>query len=141
MAILNPTLACADPLRLADDLDALARGGAGMLHVDVMDGHYVPNLCLNFDQAAAIKKYCPNLPMDVHLMVSEPFAWLEKLRALRGMCRAAGVSPLLQVDGGIDLASGTAAACVQAGADVLVAGSAVFGAADAAAAVAGLLAL
>ena len=111
MAILNPTLACADPLRLADDLDALARGGAGMLHVDVMDGHYVPNLCLNFDQAAAIKKYCPTLPMDVHLMVSEPFAWLEKLRALApeyasfhldatpfavrliGQLRAAGIKP------------------------------------------------
>ncbi len=82
MAILNPTLACADPLHLARDLDALERGGAGMLHVDVMDGHYVPNLCLNFDQAMAIRRAKPDLPMDLHLMVTDPFAWLDKLRAV-----------------------------------------------------------
>lgn len=79
MATLDPTLACADPLHLADDLDALVRGGAGMLHIDVMDGHYVPNLCLSFDQAAAIHRHCPQLPMDVHLMTASPFAWLDKL--------------------------------------------------------------
>ena len=82
MAILNPTLACADPLHLARDLDDLERGGAGMLHVDVMDGHYVPNLCLNFDQAMAIRRAKPDLPMDLHLMVTDPFAWLDKLRAV-----------------------------------------------------------
>ena len=82
MAILNPTLACADPLRLAEDVDALVRGGAEMLHIDIMDGHYVPNLCLSFDQAAAIRRYCPQLPMDLHLMVENPFAWLEQLAEL-----------------------------------------------------------
>lgn len=83
MAILNPTLACADPLHLADELDALVRGGAKMLHIDIMDGHYVPNLCLSFDQAAAIRRYCPQLPLDLHLMVEEPFSWLERLAELR----------------------------------------------------------
>ena len=82
MAILNPTLAFADPLRLAEDVDALVRGGAEMLHIDIMDGHYVPNLCLSFDQAAAIRRYCPQLPMDLHLMVENPFAWLEQLAEL-----------------------------------------------------------
>ena len=83
MAILNPTLACADPLHLARDLDALERGGAGLLHVDVMDGHYVPNLCLSFDQAAAIRRAKPGLPMDIHLMVTDPFAWLDKLAQVK----------------------------------------------------------
>lgn len=82
MAILNPTMACADPLHLADNVDALVRGGAEMLHIDIMDGHYVPNLCLSFDQAAAIHRYCPRLPLDLHLMVDDPFAWLEQLEEL-----------------------------------------------------------
>lgn len=83
MTILNPTLACADPLHLARDIDAAAAGGAGMLHVDVMDGHYVPNFCLSLDQAAAIRAYRPDLPVDVHLMVTDPFAWLEPLAKIR----------------------------------------------------------
>ena len=81
--ILTPTLACADPLHLADDLDQLMAGGAGMWHIDVMDGHYVPNLCLNFDQAAAVKRYAPHIPLDVHLMVDRPFEWLPQLERLK----------------------------------------------------------
>lgn len=81
--ILTPTLACADPMHLADDLDQLIAGGAGMWHIDVMDGHYVPNLCLNFDQAAAVKRYAPEIPLDVHLMVDRPFDWLPRLEALK----------------------------------------------------------
>ena len=66
---------------------------------------------------------------------------LDKLSALAQEKRRRGLPFLLEVDGGVDEASGTAAACVNAGAEVLVAGSAVFRAADPAAAVAGLLRL
>lgn len=66
---------------------------------------------------------------------------LDKLSALAREKRRRGLPFLLEVDGGVDEASGTAAACVNAGAEVLVAGSAVFRAADPAAAVAGLLRL
>ena len=83
MAILSPTLACADPLHLARDIDAVLAGGAGMLHIDVMDGHYVPNTCLSVDQARAIKAAYPGVPMDVHLMVTNPEAYVEKLAAFR----------------------------------------------------------
>lgn len=80
---LSPTLACADCLRLASDLDALTMGGADRWHIDIMDGQYVPNLCLSFDQAAAIKRYAPQVPMDVHLMVAHPFGWLDALARLK----------------------------------------------------------
>ena len=66
---------------------------------------------------------------------------LDKLSALAQEKRRRGLPFLLEVDGGVDEASGTAAACVNAGAEVLVAGSAVFRAADPTAAVAGLLRL
>lgn len=78
--ILNPTLACADPLALGRDIDALLSGGAGMLHVDLMDGHYVPNLCMNLDQLRAIRKHA-GVPVDVHLMVTDPFAYVDRLAA------------------------------------------------------------
>ncbi len=83
MAILNPTLACADILHLSSDIQELLAGGAKMLHIDIMDGHYVPNICLSFDQARSIKEAFPGIPMDLHLMVSEPFGWLEQLEQLR----------------------------------------------------------
>lgn len=81
MAILAPTLACADPLHLADEMQAMERGGAQMWHVDIMDGHYVPNLCFSFDQAVAIR-HCSRLPLDVHLMVDRPADWLAQLAVL-----------------------------------------------------------
>lgn len=83
MAILNPTIACADILHLSRDIEELIAGGAGMLHIDIMDGHYVPNICLSFAQAQAIRRAFPEIPMDVHLMVTDPFRWLENLEVLR----------------------------------------------------------
>ena len=64
---------------------------------------------------------------------------LEKLKALRAVCTARGLSPWLEVDGGVDEVTGPE--CVAAGANLLVAGSAVFGKADMAAAVRGLKSL
>lgn len=77
------TLACADPLCLAKEIDEARQGGAAGVHIDIMDGHYVPNLCMNFDQAAAIREAYPNLAMDIHMMVEDPFLWMEKLKRLQ----------------------------------------------------------
>lgn len=79
--ILNPTLACANRMSMGQDIDTLARLGTQMFHLDIMDGHYVPNLCLDFDTMHAIKKRT-NVPLDIHLMVTNPFEYLERTAAL-----------------------------------------------------------
>lgn len=73
MASFTVTLACADPLRLAEDIEEARAGGVGGVHIDIMDGRYVPNLCMNFAQAEAIKEAYPSLAMDIHMMVEDPF--------------------------------------------------------------------
>lgn len=83
MAILNPTLACADIMHLSKEIEEVVAGGAQMLHIDIMDGHYVPNICLSFDQARAVRNAFPQMPMDIHLMVTEPFQWLDELEKLK----------------------------------------------------------
>lgn len=83
MASFTVTLACADPLRLAEDIEEARRGGAGGVHIDIMDGRYVPNLCMNFAQAEAIKEAYPSLAMDIHMMVEEPFRWAGELKRLK----------------------------------------------------------
>ena len=83
MAGFTVTLACADPLCLGDDLEAARRGGAAGVHIDVMDGRYVPNLCMSFAQAGAIKESYPSLEMDIHMMVADPFCWVEELVRLQ----------------------------------------------------------
>lgn len=83
MASFTVTLACADPLRLAEDIEEARAGGVGGVHIDIMDGRYVPNLCMNFAQAEAIKEAYPSLAMDIHMMVEDPFRWKEELKRLR----------------------------------------------------------
>lgn len=202
-----PSVLAADLTRLGAELDSVR--SADLVHVDVMDGHFVPNLTFGPDVVRAVKS-STDLPVDVHLMISNPdemigsyldagadlvsFHWeatahanrlvglvkdrgakasvalnpatpvnvLEavldyldmvlvmtvnpgfggqsylpssaaQLRRLRRMCEEHGVSPLVEVDGGICAA--TAGEVTAAGANVLVAGSAVFGAEDRAAAI------
>lgn len=62
---------CADFKRLGDQIRELDAAGADMLHLDIMDGHFVPNFALSFDLIAAIRDLTL-LPFDVHLMVSDP---------------------------------------------------------------------
>lgn len=67
---IYPTLACADYLHLAHDLEILHRAGVTSFHIDIMDGNYVPNYCLNFDYLKAVSSFS-DTPCDVHLMTSE----------------------------------------------------------------------
>jgi ribulose-phosphate 3-epimerase len=66
--ILAPSILSADFSRLADDIARAEAGGAGWVHADVMDGHFVPNLTLGPAVVAAVRR-CTKLPIDTHLMV------------------------------------------------------------------------
>lgn len=212
---IAPSILSADFGHLHDDVRAVAAAGADWIHVDVMDGHFVPNLTIGPLVVAAARKAC-DLPFDVHLMIAHPDAYaaafrdagadlitvhaetcphlhrtlqvvratgakvgvslnphsplnplehildevdlvllmtvnpgfggqkfirgvLPKIRKLREMIRARGLTVDISVDGGIN--SATVFEAAAAGANVFVAGSAVFGAPDYGDAIAELRAL
>jgi len=214
--MVSPSILSADFAHLGSDCRAVLDAGAQMLHYDVMDGHFVPNISFGVPVLKSLHKALPDAFYDVHLMIDDPLTYaepfakagaslitfhlecgcdtaatlarikalgcktglsvkphtsvqelfpyldqldlalvmsvepgfggqkfmpmaLDKIHALREEIDRRGLSCLVEVDGGVDAVTGPA--CVEAGADVLVAGSAVFGAADPAAAVAGLKAL
>jgi ribulose-phosphate 3-epimerase len=74
---LAPSILSADFAHLADEIGASVQGGATLLHVDVMDGHFVPNLTLGPPVVACIDKVT-DLPLDVHLMIEEPDRYIER---------------------------------------------------------------
>jgi ribulose-phosphate 3-epimerase len=78
---IAPSLMCADLLRLAEQLKELERARVDFLHIDVMDGHFVPNLALSLDLARQVKNHT-GLPLDVHLMVNNPETYIEAVRIL-----------------------------------------------------------
>ena len=216
MTTISPSILSADFSHLGADCRMVLDAGAQMLHYDVMDGHFVPNISFGVPVLKSLHKALPDAFYDVHLMITHPqqyaeaFAkadasllnfhlecdddiqetidaikaqgckvgmtikpgtpaqalapWLEqldlvlvmsvepgfggqkfmpsaleKLRWLKEERAKRSARYLLEVDGGVD--DTTAPLCVEAGADILVAGSAVFGAADPAAAVRRLAAL
>ena len=71
MIEIAPSILSADFAHLADHVHAVAEGGATLLHVDVMDGHFVPNLTIGPPVVASLRKVT-RLPLDVHLMIENP---------------------------------------------------------------------
>jgi ribulose-phosphate 3-epimerase len=209
---IAPSLLAADFTRLGEEVRAMEAAGADWLHLDIMDGHFVPNISFGPALVRALRPHC-GLPFDVHLMIApaDPYlaafaeagadlislhpeagphlhrslqtirglgkkagvvlnpatpvesvahvldlldlilvmtvnpgfggqsfldSQLPKIVALRRMIDASGRPIDLQIDGGVTIK--TASRCLEAGANVLVAGTAVFGAPDYAQAIAGL---
>ena len=77
MVKIAPSLLAADFARLADAVRLAEEAGADLLHVDVMDGHFVPNLTIGPPVVAALRK-TTRLPLDVHLMIENPEATLAR---------------------------------------------------------------
>ena len=71
MVEVLPSILSADFARLADEVAAAERGGAKIIHVDVMDGHFVPNLSLGFPVIRSLRK-ATKLTLDCHLMIENP---------------------------------------------------------------------
>ncbi|BBW96731.1 ribulose-phosphate 3-epimerase [Geobacillus sp. FSL W8-0032] len=209
MIRIAPSILSADFARLAEEIRSVEEGGADWIHVDVMDGHFVPNLTIGPPVVAAIRPVT-KLPLDVHLMIAEPDRYIpafadagadlisvhveacphlhrtiqlikeqgvkagvvinphtpvemirhviaevdlvllmtvnpgfggqaflptvvSKIRDVARMAREQNKAVDIEVDGGIR--AETAPLCVEAGANVLVAGSAIFNASDRAAAI------
>lgn len=73
---IAPSVLSADLGRLREQVDRAVEGGAEWIHVDVMDGHFVPNLSIGPPVIESIRKRT-RLPLDVHLMIEEPERWVE----------------------------------------------------------------
>lgn len=69
--MISPSMMCANPLELAKTLDVFEKKGVEYLHIDIMDGVFVPNFTLGPDYCKALRGGC-NIPLDIHLMVEKP---------------------------------------------------------------------
>jgi ribulose-phosphate 3-epimerase len=77
---IAPSILSADFARLGEEIEAVERGGASILHVDVMDGHFVPNITIGLPVIRSLGRWT-KLPMDAHLMISEPGRYAEQFVA------------------------------------------------------------
>jgi ribulose-phosphate 3-epimerase len=73
---IAPSILASDFSRLGEEITAVIESGADLIHIDVMDGHFAPNITIGPPVVASIRSVC-TVPMDVHLMISEPERYVE----------------------------------------------------------------
>lgn len=76
--LLSASLMCADLTNLFASVKELEKAGIDYLHIDIMDGSFVPNITLGFDLVNAIKKVT-DIPLDIHMMVNEPSKFIDRM--------------------------------------------------------------
>src|SRR5512133_1439298 len=80
MKKIAPSILSADFCRLGEEVKAVEAAGADYIHVDVMDGHFVPNITIGPPVVAALRKIT-SLPLDVHLMIADPDRYIADFAA------------------------------------------------------------
>lgn len=75
---LSASIMCADLLNLEKSIKELEKAGIDYLHIDIMDGSFVPNITLGFDLVNAIKKIT-DIPLDIHMMVNKPSEFIDRM--------------------------------------------------------------
>jgi ribulose-phosphate 3-epimerase len=75
--IIAPSILASDFTRLAEECRAVLDAGADWLHIDVMDGHFVPNITIGLPVLASLRKAFPNAFLDAHLMIANPDDFIE----------------------------------------------------------------
>jgi len=79
--VIAPSILSADFSRLGEEIQEVIRAGADWIHVDVMDGHFVPNITMGPLVVEAVRKIAPNIVIDVHLMIETPERYIEAFAA------------------------------------------------------------
>jgi ribulose-phosphate 3-epimerase len=74
---IAPSILASNFAKLGDDIRSVEEGGADVIHVDVMDGHFVPNISIGVPVVASLHK-ATRLPLDVHLMIERPEEYIER---------------------------------------------------------------
>jgi ribulose-phosphate 3-epimerase len=89
--LIAPSILSADFAKLGQEITDVTAAGADWIHVDVMDGHFVPNLTIGMPVVAALKKFC-KIPLDVHLMIDKPEKYIAEF------CKAGSDSLTIHVE-------------------------------------------